>query len=83
LDEIERLDAISAATANGALVLGIGDQVGVLASGKTANFVVLKRDPLTDIRNLRSVEIVLKHGKQYPRSKYAPASPALVPPDPH
>jgi imidazolonepropionase-like amidohydrolase len=88
LDEIERLvresrlspmDAISAATANGALVLGIGDQIGVLASGKTANFVILKRDPLTDIRNLRSVEIVVKHGKQYPRSKYVPASPTLVP----
>jgi imidazolonepropionase-like amidohydrolase len=88
LDEIERLvresrlspmAAISAATANGALVLGIGDQVGVLAGGKTANFVVLKRDPLADIRNLRSVELVVKHGKQYPRSKYVPASPALVP----
>jgi imidazolonepropionase-like amidohydrolase len=92
LDEIERLvresrlspmDAISAATANGALVLGLGDQVGVLAGGKTANFVVLKRDPLTDIRNLRSVELVVKNGKPYPRSKYVPASPALVPPDAH
>jgi imidazolonepropionase-like amidohydrolase len=89
LDEIERLvqesrlspmDVIRAATANGALVLGIGDQVGVLESGKTANFVILKRDPLSDIRNLRSVEVVVKHGKQYPRSKYVPASPKLVPP---
>ena len=87
LDEIERLvresglspmDVISAATANGALVLGIDDQVGVLANGKTASFVILKRDPLRDIRNLRSVEIVVKQGKQYPRSKYVPASP-LVP----
>lgn len=84
LDEIERLvresglspmDAIRAATANGARVLGMGDQIGVLASGKTANFVVLKRDPLTDIRNLRSVEIVVKHGKQYLRSKYVPTVP--------
>ncbi|HEX3912747.1 MAG TPA: amidohydrolase family protein [Steroidobacteraceae bacterium] len=90
LAEIERLvqesrlspmDVIRAATANGASVLGIGDQVGTLAGGKTANFVILKRDPLTDIRNLRSVEIVVKHGKRYPRSKYVPASPALVPSD--
>ena len=62
LDEIERLvrdarlspmDVIRAATANGALVLGMGDQIGVLAGGKTANFVVLKRDPLADIRKRR------------------------------
>jgi len=87
LDEIERLvheshlspmDVIRAATANGALVLGLGDQIGTLASGRTANFVVLQRDPLTDIRNLRSVEIVVKQGKQYPRSGYVPADPGLV-----
>ncbi len=82
LDEIERLvreshvssmDAIRAATANGALVLGLENQIGTLASGKTANFVVLKRDPIADIRNLRSVELVVKHGKRYPRSQYVPA----------
>jgi imidazolonepropionase-like amidohydrolase len=89
LDEIERLageshlppiDAIRAATSNGALVLGLGDQIGTLASGKAANFVVLRRNPLAEIRNLRSVEIVVKHGKSYPRSRYVPASPDLVPP---
>ncbi|MBS0387583.1 MAG: amidohydrolase family protein [Proteobacteria bacterium] len=88
LDEIERLvqasrlspmDAIAAATANGALVLGLADQVGTLAAGKAADFVVLKRNPLADIRNLRSVEMVVKRGRQYPRSKYLPANPALVP----
>ena len=90
LDEIERLvreshltalDVIRAATANGALALGLGEQIGTLARDKVANFVVLRRDPLVDIRNLRSVEIVVKHGKPYPRSKYVPASPDLVPPE--
>lgn len=92
LDEIERLaaesrlspmDLIHAATANGALVLGLGNEIGTLASGKAANFVVLTRDPLADIRNLRSVELVVKHGKSYRRSNYVPASPDLVPPGAH
>ena len=85
-DEIERLtelsglrpmDAIRAATANGALVLGLDNEIGTLANGKTANFVVLRRDPLADIRNLRSIELVVKHGKSYSRSTYVPASPNL------
>jgi imidazolonepropionase-like amidohydrolase len=89
IDEIERLvgeahlppmDAIRAATTNGALVLGFSDQIGSLASGKAANFVVLSRNPLAEIRNLRSVEVVVKRGKAYRRSKYVPASPNLVPP---
>jgi imidazolonepropionase-like amidohydrolase len=84
LDEIERLvgesglgpmDAIRAATTNGALVLGLGDQIGTLASGKAADFVVLRRNPLADIHNLRSVEIIVKHGKSYPHSNYVPPSP--------
>jgi imidazolonepropionase-like amidohydrolase len=74
--EIERLrdaglrplDVITAATANGALALGLSAQMGTLAAGKMANFVILRRDPLVDIHNLRSVEMVVKHGKQYARA---------------
>lgn len=50
-------------------------EIGTLARNKAANFVVLTRDPLADIRDLRSVEIVVKHGKPYPRSKYVPTVP--------
>ena len=90
LDEIERLvseshltpmDVIHAATANGARVLGLEDRIGTLTTGKSADFVVLKRNPLADIHNLRSVETVVKHGKSYPRSGYVPARADLVPPD--
>jgi imidazolonepropionase-like amidohydrolase len=74
--EIERLrdaglrplDVITAATANGALALGLSAQMGTLAAGKMANFVILRRNPLVDIHNLRSVEMVVKHGKQYARA---------------
>jgi imidazolonepropionase-like amidohydrolase len=88
-DEIERLvleskltamDAIRAATANGAAVLGQTEEMGTIASGKLANFVVLTKDPLTDIHNLAAVERVVKHGKVYLRSQYVPAKPDLVKP---
>ena len=88
LDEIERLvresgltpmDAIRAATVNGALVLGLTDQTGTLAAGKVADFVVLKRDPLADIHNIRSVDMVVKRGKVYSRSRRMPAHPPADP----
>lgn len=77
---IPPMDAIRAATANGALVLGLDDQMGVIASGKLANFVVLRKNPLTDIHNLGTVEIVVKRGKAYARSRYVPAKATLAAP---
>ncbi|HEX4243474.1 MAG TPA: amidohydrolase family protein [Steroidobacteraceae bacterium] len=87
LDEIGRLvhesrmtpmDAIRAATASGASVIGQTDEMGTIAAGKLANFVVLTKDPLADIRNLRAVEKVVKRGKIHPRAEYVPANADLV-----
>ena len=72
------MDAIRAATTNGASVIGQTDEMGTISSGKLANFVVLKKDPLTDIHNLQSVDKVVKRGKVYPRSQYVPAKADLV-----
>ena len=46
--------------------------MGSLEAGKFANFIVLKKNPLENIRNLHSVELVVKHGIRYPRSVYSP-----------
>jgi len=73
------MDAIHAATANGAAVIGQAAEMGTIASGKLANFVVLRKDPLSDIHNVQSVERVVKRGKEYPRSRYVPAKADLVP----
>lgn len=88
LDEIERLvldskltpdEAIRAATRNGAMVLGMADQTGTVEIGKLANFIVLRANPLADIRNLRTVNTVVKRGREYLRARYVPARADLVP----
>jgi imidazolonepropionase-like amidohydrolase len=55
-------EALRAATRNGAVLLGV-DSLGLLAPGKVADLIVLKRDPLKDIRNTRAIESVMTHGR--------------------
>lgn len=68
-------EAITAATLNGARAAGIDDTHGTIQPGKTADLVVLAEDPTADIRALRSVVLVFKNGKPYPRTDYK-SSPA-------
>ncbi len=56
------MDAIVAATWGGAQLLDLEDEVGTVETGKLADIVVLRADPLADIMNLREVEIVIKQG---------------------
>lgn len=55
------LDAIRAATATGAAVLGMDDR-GTLTAGKRADFLVLTANPLDDIANSRRIAAVYKAG---------------------
>jgi imidazolonepropionase-like amidohydrolase len=55
-------EALRAATRDAAMLLG-GDSLGLLAPGKVADLVVLTRNPLTDIRNTRSIEAVVSRGQ--------------------
>ena len=68
------LEALRSATLIGARTLGLEKEIGTLEAGKLANLVVLKRNPLDDIANIRSVELVVKHGHPYPRKDYRPAT---------
>jgi imidazolonepropionase-like amidohydrolase len=54
-------DALLDATRNGALILGV-DSLGLLAPGKAADLVVLRRDPLADIRNALAIDRVMSRG---------------------
>ena len=56
------LEAISAASRNGALLLRV-DSLGLIAPGKVADLVVLERDPLDDIRNTLAIERVMSRGR--------------------
>jgi len=56
---------LESATSQAAKSLGL-DSVGVLAAGAWADFVVLTRDPLQDIRHTRSIESVWIAGNRVP-----------------
>jgi len=61
------LEALTAATRNGAEVLGISDSYGTIAVGKVADLVVLSADPAADIRNSTRIEYVIKAGRVFKR----------------
>jgi imidazolonepropionase-like amidohydrolase len=63
------LEAITAATRNGAQILGIADSYGTVAPGKIADLVVLSADPSRDIRNTTRIEYVIKGGMLHRRDK--------------
>ena len=56
------LEAIRAATTNGAELLGWPDRVGSLEVGKFADIVAVPGNPLTDIKQLEHVSFVMKGG---------------------
>lgn len=64
------LEAITAATRNGARAAGLDRTHGTLERGKAANLVVLNSDPSRDIRALRDVMLVMKDGRPYSRPDY-------------
>ena len=47
--------------------MAVGDRLGTLARGRAADFIVLSRDPLQDIRNTRTIESVWIAGNRVPR----------------
>ena len=55
------MEAIMAATSRPARHLGL-TEMGTLAAGKSADFVILGANPLDDIRNTRSIEGVYLRG---------------------
>jgi imidazolonepropionase-like amidohydrolase len=59
------MQAIQAATRNGADALGLKDRTGAIASGLAADIIAVKRDPLEDIRALEQVDFVMKAGQVY------------------
>jgi imidazolonepropionase-like amidohydrolase len=62
------LAALQAATRNAADFMGQLDHRGTIEVGKTADLVLLDKDPLTDIHNTRSIQAVVLSGKLYPRA---------------
>ena len=60
---------IQAATFNGADLLGLADEIGVIGIGMSADLVAVEGDPLENIRLLEDIHFVMKHGRAYKESK--------------
>jgi imidazolonepropionase-like amidohydrolase len=57
------MEAIKAATSVSAECLGIEQRVGSIKPGLEADFVVVERDPLSEIKNLQDIILVVNNGK--------------------
>ena len=65
-------EAIVAATSRPAELLGLKD-LGTLATGKSASFIVLDANPLDNIRNMRRISSVYLAGAKLDREAMAAA----------
>ena len=59
------LDAIRTATIIPARAMGLDAETGTLEVGKQADIAILDRNPLIDIRNIRTVSAVMTNGDYY------------------
>ena len=71
------MQCIVSATRNNAAAYGKLDRIGTVESGKLADLVVLERNPLTDIENIRSISMVIKDGQVVNRESL-PLEPILT-----
>ncbi|HNP53541.1 MAG TPA: amidohydrolase family protein, partial [Ferruginibacter sp.] len=59
------MEAIQTASIIPARVMGMDQQSGSIAVGKQADFVILNSNPITDIRQIRNIQKVVKSGIWY------------------
>jgi imidazolonepropionase-like amidohydrolase len=68
------LQVIRSATQVAARAANHEADMGTIAPGKLANLVFVKKDPLQDVSNLRTVVFTVKRGKVFPRGDFHPVS---------
>ena len=62
------MQAIVAATSNGAFAAGRTGDLGTLEAGKIADLLVLEASPLVDIRNIRGIRTLMVGGRVVDRA---------------
>lgn len=66
---LSNYQALKAATINPARWLNVESELGTIEEGKIANLLVLNKNPLKDISNTNSIEVVLLNGVVHKRSR--------------
>ena len=69
---------LQSATLIAARATGEQQEMGSIEPGKLANMVVLTRDPLIDLDNLRTVVMTVKRGRIFDRSAFVPLQGADI-----
>ena len=59
------MEALRAATVDGAKYLGLDADLGTIDKGKLADLIVLDRNPLENVRNTESLNMVMLNGRLY------------------
>jgi imidazolonepropionase-like amidohydrolase len=75
------MEAIVASTKNTAFALGLENDLGTLQPGKLADVIILKSDPLADIRALQGgqhLAAIVKDGKIVPLNGHGMAEEMLT-----
>ncbi|MEZ4850373.1 MAG: amidohydrolase family protein [Bacteroidia bacterium] len=62
---ISNHDALKVATIFGAEGIGLEKELGSLEPGKLADLVILEKNPLENIRNTNTIEMVMMNGRLY------------------
>lgn len=57
------MEALIAATRRAAEMIGADEVFGTVTPGKRADLLILGADPLADIRNTRTLEVVIRGGE--------------------
>ena len=60
---VKPIDAIKAATVNAADLLGLSDEIGTIAPGKSADIIAVASDPVADVTVLKKVDFVMARGE--------------------
>jgi imidazolonepropionase-like amidohydrolase len=65
------MQALVAATRNGAELLGVEDRLGTVQQGKLADLIILSANPLADIENIRAIDWIIQEGRPHRRDEFA------------
>jgi len=62
---MSNMQALKAATINGATYLGMDSEIGSLKTGKLADLLILEKNPLDNIHNTETIEYTILNGRMY------------------